>query len=227
MKKALCIIGMGFGVMVTGAAMSLAHASVRPEVGVGVTNFTTMANGIWYQKGVPDNETHTHGRALMVGMTGHIVRGLDWHADYVNLGHARAACYCTTIDADYNLKTHALRPGTPMARYSGRQTTQGVKLSITQGITVGRWTFGAEAGAFVYRPDFTENVYAWHVADETPVDLTLHARRSVQVGRVFGGFVSRGRWTVSVERYHLGSLNGDAVPPFANGAALAMVTYQL
>src|ERR1700754_1730055 len=123
--------------------------AVELEAGVGTTRYTIQSDGTWYQRAMPYKITSS-GMGYLIGLTGKVVRrdvfGIDWHADYVNLGSITSFCRCTTIDADYDMKAHRLLTRhTPIADYSGHGTAHGFKLSLAPYVTVGGWDVGVEA----------------------------------------------------------------------------------
>ena len=214
-----------------GIAYSSDARSASFEVGAGVDHYSIVSNGTWYQTGVPDYSLTQNGRPYLVGLTGdHMVTdriGLAWHADYVNLGHARSYCYCTTIDADYNRITHALAPGAPMALYSGDGMVQGIKLSGAPYYTIGPYKVGAEFGLLYYRPTWVESVYGWPwVGHNVYINGVYHTPDNPLWGPYFGAFVKRGHWTVSYGYYWIPvHPNQYNVPPLYTGSQALILSY--
>jgi hypothetical protein len=210
-----------------------AHAEVTPEVGAGITRYNIADNGTWYQSGVTDNSVSRNGRAFQVGLTDHYLLtqnyGVAWHVDYVNLGHIRSYCDCTTIDADYNRLTHVMQPGAPTAIYSGNGLVQGFQALISPYYMAYGWKFGGNFGLYQYRPGYTESVYGWTIGGPGPrVNATLTTTTSPHLAPVAGFFVSKGRVTLSYLFYWMPTRpNEYNVPPLYNGAQVLMVSYAL
>lgn len=101
--------------IITVAAVSMAlacsaHADsisdyVHAELGAGVASYSAMADGVWYQQGMQHN-LGLSAPVLMLGLTGPLYTreswGVDWHINYVSLGHVSSQCECTPDDANYN-----------------------------------------------------------------------------------------------------------------------------
>jgi len=191
-----------------------AHASwFEYEAGAGLTSYETE-DGRWYQQRMQHDLT-TIAPEYSVGVTGTIVSrgawGVDWHADYVNLGRAAASCQCTTSDADYA----AHRRGAPTAYFSGSGRAQGVVLTLEPYRWYRGWRFGVEAGAYVYRATWQDSVTAW--TDGLP-DMHMGVAKW-NAAPVVGVSVGDGKWSVNYRHYFTG-LNSRQmnVPPLWNDA---------
>lgn len=210
-----------------------ASASIRPEVGAGLSNYSIVPDGAWYQLGAPGDKLQTHGRAVSVGVVGDRqfldYFGVAFHADYVNLGHARSYCNCTSVDADYDHATRKIAAGSPMAVFSGDGLVQGIKLSIAPYVTVKGWKLGYERGLYFYRPQFVDSVYGWSATGAPPYqNLILSTPTGIRRARMFGFFVARGRFTVSYESYRMPvNWATEANPPLWTGAHLLLLSYAL
>jgi len=194
-----------------------AHASwFELEAGAGVTIFQTE-NGRWYQEGMPDNRFTKIAPEYSAGVTGALVSrgawGVDWHADYVNLGRAAASCQCDTSDSDYAAHTTK-----HTAYYTGSGRAQGVALTVEPYRWYGGWRFGAEAGAYFYHSTWSEQVYGWTASDAPPVNLRLSAT-GWHVAPVIGMSISKDSWSVNYRHYFLKrNIKGQNVPPLWNDA---------
>lgn len=219
-----------------------AHASgldltFHLEIGAGLSHYAIEPDGIWYQVGMP-HSIQRNGRVWQIGMGGDIAQmdvhasriGLAYHVDYVNLGHARATCDCTTIDADYDAHAHRLivpQSVAPVARYAGNGMAQGIKIAIEPYITFRGYRFGYEYGEFVFRSPWRDTVYDWPASPQGPfITGTNYSPTRLQPGRVFGFSVSRGHFTLSYEHYRMPISASASIPPFYTGAQVVMLTYQ-
>lgn len=209
-------------------------AEFHVELGAGTTDYRTRSDGIWYQLGMP-HRLELNGRAYKIGVTGDAYAADDWraawHVDYVNLGHLRAQCACTTIDALYDNRSHRLLASAayvPVANFVGHGGTQGILLSLAPYVQRGTWRVGTELGLFPYRPNWQETVYGWHVQPGPLVDAHLATPRAWQLGGVAGAFITHGRASLSYEFFYLPTRFDDRHPPALwTGAHVLMVSYQL
>lgn len=169
---------------------------------------------------------------LMGGLTGPLWKressGVDWHADYVSLGHVSSQCECTPDDANYNTQTHSLVANphvVPNANFVGNGNAQGITLTLEPyGIYRG-WRIGVEGGLFIFRPAWDETIYHWQ-GDTTvaPQTLTAHTSRSPQLGEVVGLSVGRGPLSVAYQHYFMPA--HEKVPTIWSGADVLMVRYR-
>lgn len=190
-------------------AAPIAHAQVRFELGAGMTQYRTIGDGVWYQEAQP----HTLNlRAPMVtaGLTGPIYTrekwGIDWHADYVNLGHTSSECMCTPMDENYNAASHQrlYNFDVPDVRFSGNGNAQGVALTVEPYVNYRDWRFGVEGGLFLHRAAFDVKVYDWMVEGSRaagPQTIEVGTSHKINRGAVAGVSVGRGNWRVSYKHY--------------------------
>jgi hypothetical protein len=206
---------------------------VHLELGAGVSRYRPMGDGTWYQAGMP----HSLGLSapvLSAGFTGPVWRreswGVDWHVDYVNLGHVHSSCSCTTDD-NYDAKSHrelSNPPPAPNADFIGNGNAQGVALTLEPYYLYRGWRIGVEVGLYPYRPSWSETVYgwtpSWSVPGRTVVVNTPHAW---QIGKVVGLSVGRGPLSIEYQHYWLPTRYTDESPPAIWGAAdVLMVKYR-
>ncbi|TCG00528.1 hypothetical protein BZM27_54680, partial [Paraburkholderia steynii] len=86
---------------------------MQAQFGIGAAHFNTL-DGRWQQQGIPGGSNVTSKPpAFSLGLTGSLITrgkwGMDWHAEYVNLGRAAADCSCTPMDENYDSSTHSTR----------------------------------------------------------------------------------------------------------------------
>jgi hypothetical protein len=217
---------------------SAAHADsitdyVHAEMGAGASKYSST-DGTWYQQGM-EHDLGLSAPVLMLGLTGPIYTreswGIDWHVDYVSLGHVSSQCECTPDDANYNPQTHQLRPvqhAVPNANFVGNGNAQGVTLTLEPYFRYRGWRVGAEAGLFPYRPDWNEVIYGWQgntgVAPQTLYVDTPHAW---QIGKVVGASISRGPFSVAYQHYWMPTrYDSTHSPAIWKGADVVMVKYR-
>jgi len=192
----------------------IAHAYDGPihfEAGLGLSTFTTLADGTWYQQGLPHTLNLKHMGAT-AGFTGELYAHGNWslryHLDYVFVGHVSSDAMATPDDANYSVKTHScIGACLPLAEYVGNGNDQGVVLSLQPTYTFPHdIAVGFEAGIYVHRATWHETVYNWF----TP-GTTIHAdyRPKWQVAPMVGANVSWGNTTISY-RYLFNQSHWDA-----------------
>lgn len=197
----------------------IAHAQsfFRIEAGLAVTHYQTE-NGRWYQNGMPDNKVTSTVPSFTLGLTGPVVSrgawGVDWHADYVNLGRAAASCQCTVSDADY--QQHVA--GAPTEYYTGSGRAQGVALTLEPYRYYAGLRWGLEAGAYVYHAAWNESVTGWPAGGPM-----IHLSESHwSVAPVAGVSVGNRDWTLNYRHYLLRYKSN--LPPLWNGADVLSIT---
>lgn len=188
---------------------SYAHAEVHFELGVGATNYRTGPDGLWYQQG---QAPYLDLRSPMVsaGLTGPIYSrgswGVDWHANYVNLGHSSVQCLCTPRDENYSTATHQKLNAydVPDANFQGNGNAQGIALTVEPYVVRNGWRFGLEGGPFIHRNAFDESITNWALAhNEVPQTLKVSTSRRLSLGSVVGVSVGRGNFRVSYKHYFM------------------------
>lgn len=192
-----------------------AHAGswLEFEAGVGVGRFHTQ-DGLWYQQAEPHSLDIT-SPVFSLGLTGSVINrgkwGVDWHADYVYLGHSGASCDCTS-DRNYDSNEHrVLSYNDPTANFQGSGTTQGVSLTLEPYYRYRGFDFGIEGGAFLYRASWHESVYGLPGGV-----VSVSASNYIRPGAVIGASVSKGLWSIAYRHYIMIWNKGN--PPLATGA---------
>ena len=185
------------------------------ESGVGVTSFETE-DGRWYQQLQP-HSLSTVSPEYSVGVTGSLLTrgtwGVDWHADYVNLGRASSSCQCDTSDENY-----AAHDTQHTALFSGAGRAQGFAAMIEPYRWYGGVRVAVEAGAFVYHSSWNETVKGWTVNDAPPQDLSL-SQSGWHVAPVVGLSIGGAVWSVNYRHYFMRVNSArQNVPPLWNDA---------
>lgn len=217
--------------MSLGCAAASAHADyineyVQGEIGIGAAHYTTQ-DGRWYQQGMPngDNKLTSKPPAFSLGLTGPLITrgkwGADWHAEYVNLGRAAASCACTPMDENYNAQTHQFhkRYDVPAAYFTGSGRSQGVALTIEPYYWINGIRLGVEAGAYIHRDSWSEDVVGWQI-EGSGAPRNIHVGDAYwSVAPVVGASVGNGRFTLSYRHYFMHRNNETRdIPPLWNDA---------
>jgi len=234
--------GRGWRAAAVAATMgcaSVSHADgiddyVHLELGAGASRYEHQADGTWWQEGM-QHDLGLSAPVLMLGLTGPLYTreswGIDWHIDYVSLGHVSSQCECTPDDSNYNTQTHQLNPvlhAVPNANFVGNGNAQGVALTIEPYFRYQKWRFGIEGGLFPYRPDWNETIYGWQ-GNTSVAPQTLHADtpHAWQLGEVVGVSVSRGPFSVAYQHYFMPTrFDAQHSPAIWKGADVVMVKYR-
>jgi hypothetical protein len=228
----------GYSVAVA-AAMAFACTSANAEsffqieAGIGVSTYRTQGDNVWYQQGQP----HTLGLSapvLALGLTGPIYSreswGIDWHANYVSLGHVSSDCTCTPMDENYSTRTHSKLNlyDVQDAQFVGNGNAQGVTLTLEPYFKYRGWRLGIEGGLFIYRPAWDIKVYNWSPRPGVaPTTIEAHTPRNLQLGKVIGVSVGRGNLSVAYQHYFLPTrFDSNHYPAIWKGADVLMMKYK-
>jgi hypothetical protein len=199
---------------------------VQVELGIGAGRYTTQ-DGRWYQQGLPDGNNHlsTKPPAFSAGFTGPLITrgrwGVDWHAEYVNLGRAAASCDCTPLDVNYNARNHTYTPtvAVPRAYFTGDGSSQGVALTLESYYWIGGFRLGAELGAYVHRDSWSDTVYNWQLPGSAGPSTLVLQDKYWSVAPVVGASVGNGRFTLSYRHYFMRfNSQNRSIPPLWNDA---------
>jgi hypothetical protein len=208
---------------------------VHLELGAGVSHYNLLGDGTWVQEGMPQNSTKLSAPVLSLGFTGPIVEraswGIDWHVDYVNLGHVSSDCECTPMDENYDPKKHRLvdhPTDVPNAEFVGNGNAQGIAITLEPYVRYRGFRFGIEGGLFPYRPSWEEQIYHWQVnPNVAPQTLNVSTPHGMQLGKVLGASVSRGNFTLAYQHYFLPTRYDSAhSPAIWSGADVLMIKYR-
>lgn len=221
-------------------AAAAAHADsisdyVQLELGAGASLYQKQADNTWYQQGM-SHDLGLSAPVLLAGFTGPLYSreswGIDWHVNYVSLGHVSSQCECTPVDADYSTQTHALISPTPVsvpnANFVGNGNAQGVALTLEPYFKYRGWRLGAEAGLFPYRPDWDVTVYNWSNSPGMPTrTISVSTPHGIQIGKVVGVSVGRGPFSVAYQHYFLPTrYDSTHSPAIWKGADVVEVRYR-
>lgn len=226
--------------MTLGCAAAAAHADsitdyVHLELGAGASRYSAQGDNTWYQQGM-EHDLGLSAPVLMLGFTGPVYTreswGIDWHIDYVSLGHVSSQCECTPVDADYSVQTHTLINPIPVdvpnSNFVGNGNAQGIALTVEPYVMFHEWRLGIAGGLFPYRPEWSLVVYNWSdQPGQTPQTLHVSTPRAWQIGKVVGLSVERRNFGVSYQHYWLPTKFDDThAPAIWKGADIVMLTYK-
>lgn len=223
MKKLLAIAAMTFAIG--------AHAQswFQFEAGLGATHYTDRGDGTWYQKGAPQWSESLNAPAYTVGFAGPIVSrgkwGIDWHADYIYMSNASADCWCTPVDANYDLvNKRIVKYDPPLAHFVGSGHTQGAALMIEPYYTIDSWRVGVLGGAFINVPTWHETVDNWSMTPgQQTRSIEVRARSKVTVSPVVGLTVSRGNFSLRYQYFMLPAGDADVPQVFSSAHMLSLM----
>ncbi|GJH05047.1 hypothetical protein [Paraburkholderia terrae] len=195
---------------------------IHIQAGIGVSKADTP-DGRWQQAGIPGG-SHVTAKppTFSLGLTGPLLTrgswGVDWHLDYVNLGRFAASCSCTPMDENYDPKAHTYKPqvAVPTAFFTGEGRSQGAALTAEAYYWLYGLRLAAEAGAYIHRDSWSEDIAGWQVGGVPP--QTLHLSDAYwSVAPVVGVSVGYGRVSVAARQYFTGLNNRNRnVPPLWN-----------
>jgi hypothetical protein len=225
--------------MTLGCAAASARADsitdyVHLELGAGVSRYETKSDGVWYQEGM-QHDLGLSAPVLSAGFTGPLWAreswGVDWHVDYVSLGHVSSQCECTPDDANYNTHTHSLVANphqVPDANFVGNGNAQGIAFTLEPYFRYSGWRFGLEGGAFAYRPSWDMTIYNWQGDTSVPAQtLTANTPHAIQLGAVVGISVGRGPLSVTLQHYVLPTkFDNTHSPAIWKGADVLLIRYK-
>jgi hypothetical protein len=189
------------------------------EAGAGTATYETLANGIWYQEGLPHRMSMSPP-AFTAGVTDLLYEreslSLSWHADYVFLGHVNTDALATT-DTNYSTASKScIGRCVSQSRFVGNGNVNGFAFTLEPTYRVQGWLFGVEAGAFLFRPTWHETVYINNLLP-TPNGQgeVVHADYAPrwQVKPVVGVSIGRGNFSVSY-RYFWDKTYFNAANPY-------------
>lgn len=197
---------MKFVIALVLAASALPASAVNFEMGIGGSGYQDRGDGFWIQEGFP-NKMQMAAPAFEVGITGDAWTrgryGLAWHADWVWLGTIHTSAQATPSDENYNLKTKSCNgPCWPMSTFNGSGHDQGFIFTLEPYVTVGGYRLGVEAGPYLHKSIWSENVPNWRPSpDAEPTPIAVQNENRWAWGSVVGASISRGNFTLSYKYF--------------------------
>ena len=192
------------------------HAkAMEMELGIGQTHFSHTPNGTWWQQGFPYKLDMSH-LADSIGMTGRINSWLRWHTDYESLGRASENSWDTPSDANYSITTPNHCNGTclPLANYVGSGSIRGIALTLAPEYRIADdLRFFVNAGPFLYRSSWNEQVYNWF-----GTTVYLNHKTRWEIGEKIGLGIRNHRFGIEYDWYPCLHTTGDSIPSLYTGA---------
>jgi hypothetical protein len=139
--------------------------AVEVKADLGVTQFTQIANGTWYQTGFPYHLDLTSPSVSLGLYTDKTKSNNEWlngwqlGLGYDYIGHASSSALAVASDANYNENspTHCNGPCWPLSHWYGNGKVDGTFLAVRK--TYNNWFIETEL--YATRPTWTENVPDW------------------------------------------------------------------
>lgn len=208
-----------------------ANAQPKIEVGVGVSQFTTREDGLWYQEGF-SHKLDMRSPSISIGLTGDVNSWLSWRASYVYLGNARSSADAVPDATDYpngvggyNASTKSCNGACgPMRKFVGRGNLQGVYFTLEPHVTWNGWRFGIEAGPFLYRATWNVDIYNTDGAPQWAAYEAMSYKPRIELGMVAGASVSRGHYSVAYQWFHAPT-KWNPVPAIWNNVHMITLRY--
>ncbi|MFM0432400.1 hypothetical protein PQQ75_25540 [Paraburkholderia aspalathi] len=237
----------------TVAAMALASSAqaesfFQIEAGIGMASFTTLQDGMYFQKGF-SHHFDLHVPAGRVGIVmnaidyrqGSVIPGLRIHADYMNFGsvhmtsdaaqdaedftsQGQTGGYDAATKGCYDNNCGAIR------KFDSSGGLQLLAFTLEPYWQKGAWTFGVEFGPTLFRSTWTST--ATVVSATSPwgpkgsVEVLQHEPH-IQLGTIIGASIGYKAFSL---RYNyvfcpLGSSTGKNVPAGFKGAHMLTLGY--
>lgn len=195
-----------------GCAVACAHADsvadyLHLETGVGASVYSKGPDGYWYQDAFA-HKLRLEAPAFEVGLTGPIWQsskwGVDWHADWAWLGTVHTDAQAVPLDANYNTRAKTCNgPCLPLANYHGSGHEAGFILSLEPYYRTGNWRLGIEAGPFIHKTVWTEDVsnIIYNNWQPAPISLRYVSSDGWRVGAVVGASASYKNFALAYEHF--------------------------
>lgn len=222
-------------VAATVGCASVAHADsitdyIHLEAAIGGAAYQRGPNGLWMQDGF-QHELHLTAPATEVGFTGNIIQrqywGIDWHADWAWLGTVHTNALVPSANTNttsgrwvgpdlvgVNAANPCSGPCNNLSRFIGSGHDQGFMLTLEPHADYGGWRFGIEAGPYIHRSTWSEDVLNW-VSSPGAAPQNIHVAYKPQwlLGYVAGASVGYKNFSITYQ-YFGNKVNGTASNPY-------------
>lgn len=197
---------------VVGAALAFSSAAhseswFQLEAGIGGSAYSRGADGYWLQEAFP-HKLQLTAPAVEVGITGDLYTarswGISYHIGYAWLGTVHTDAEAVPLDSDYSVRTKTCNaPCLPLARYQGSGHEAGFILSLEPYYRVGNWRLGVEAGPFIHKTVWTEDVsnIVYDNSQSSPISLRYTSSDGWRVGMVVGASVSYKDFSIAYQHF--------------------------
>jgi hypothetical protein len=220
---------------VIAASCVSAHAQdwFQYEAGIGASAYSKGPDGYWYQAGFAHNLQLT-APAVEVGFTGDLYNGGAWgvayHADYAWLGAVHTDAQAVPLDANYNLATKGCNGAClPLARFQGSGHEAGFLLTLEPYYYVGKWRVGVEAGPFLHKTVWSEDVSnVTYSIDQQAAPISIHVASSDgwRVGAVIGASVSYDNFTLAYQHFFTKTTGANPAPAIWHSVDTLLLKYR-
>ncbi|MCO4881554.1 hypothetical protein VOI32_13980 [Paraburkholderia caribensis] len=218
---------------------------VHAEVGIGAAAYVRGPDGLWAQNGFP-HELKLTAPAVSVGFTGDLYQaerwGVSWHTDWVWLGTVHTDAMVPSANTNttsghwqgadlVGVNTHdpCSGPCHNLSRFMGSGHDQGFALTIEPHYDYMGWRFGVEAGPYVHRSTWSEDVINWvSMPGAEPTNIHVEYKPEWRLGWVVGASVRYRNFGISY-RYFQNKIAGTGSNPYNpiwNGTHALMATYR-
>lgn len=211
-----------------------AHAEsfFQLEAGIGASAYSKGPDGYWYQAGF-SHDLQLTAPAVEVGVTGDLYTARSWgvayHVDYAWLGAVHTDAQAVPLDANYNIGTKGCNGAClPLARYQGSGHEAGFILSLEPYYRVGKWRGGIEAGPFIHKTVWTDDVSNIVYSDWQPAPISLRYISSDgwRIGAVVGASVSYDNFSLVYQHFFTRPTANNAGPSIWHSVDSVMLKYR-
>lgn len=227
------------------AAGARAESFFQLEAGLGGAAYQHGPDGLWYQDGF-QHTLDLAAPAVEVGLTGDIFQhgewGVSWHLDWAWLGTIHTDAMVPSANTNttsgkwvgpdligVNQADPCSGPCRNLSRFIGSGHDQGFMLTIEPHYDFRGWRFGVEAGPYLHRSTWSEDVVNWvPVAGAAPRNIHVEYKPEWLVGYVVGASVSRGNFSVAYQYFQnrtKGSMS-NPYPAIWQGTHVLMAKYR-
>lgn len=212
------------------ATQARAESFFQVEAGIGGSAYKKAPDGYWYQDGF-SHDLKLTAPAIEVGLTGNLYQsthlGLDWHLDWAWLGTVHTDALAVPDDANYNAATKGCNgPCLPLARFQGSGHDAGVFFSLEPHIDYGGWRFGIEAGPYLHRVTWSEDVTDDRRWSNVPIALHAAYSSGWTLGYMYGASVAYKHLSVVYQYFDSRGKAGDPYRPVWTGTHMLLLKYR-
>ncbi len=224
-------------IVVVGIAWGVRAYAAHVEVGAGVAHSQATENGNWYELGVGAPQLDLTSPVFMLGLTGNFSTHFGWHVDAVDLGRNSVDSRDVVNDRrDYSWSAHqCLATCSNLMHVTGSGGVYGIAATL-EAHTSGPWTFGIEAGPFLYHASWSVSVPDWQRVTHTDAagGPWTYSGGSIststsqwKVGDAIGVYARHRNLGLSLRVYRDGTGIGQYdLPPIWSTQIAAVVTYR-
>ncbi|MEX3961014.1 hypothetical protein AB4Y42_02170 [Paraburkholderia sp. EG286B] len=234
--------------MSLGCAAASAHAQqswFQLEAGIGGSAYQHGPNGLWYQDGF-DHRLDLTAPSVKFGVTGNIWQrgpwGIDYHVDYYWLGtiHTDAkvpSAKTNTTSGQWigpdlvgvNAADPCSGPCNNLSDFMGSGHDMGFALTLEPHYTWNGITFGVDAGPYIHRSTWSEDVANWYAnADAQPIDNHVKWRPVWALGWTVGASIIYRNFAIEYAyfRNQGNATNSNPYNPIWKSTHVLMGTYR-